>query len=418
MVHQACIACGEEYDADEMLYSCKRCGDLLEVKYDYDVVKAKLGKSDWQTLPLSVWRYKDFMPIRDPSKIISLNEGGTGLHSCQRLGNLLGVRHLYVKNEGENPTGSFKDRGMTVGITKAVELNMKTVICASTGNTSASLAAYAAKAGLQCIVLIPSGKIAYGKLAQAMVYGAKVVQIRGNFDQALKMVLELSEKHREVYLLNSINPYRLEGQKSLAYEICDQLNREAPDRVVLPVGNAGNISAIWKGFTEFHKLGLIEKLPKMTGIQAEGAAPIAKAIKNGRNEIVPINQPETIATAIRIGAPVSWKKALRAIRESKGTAETVTDEEILEAQKMLARSEGLFVEPASASSIAGLKKLFESGKIDKDEVIVCVTTGHGLKDPDIAMKISEKPFEVDAEIGSVEKLLGLSKSIPATVVSR
>jgi len=418
MIHQACIACGQEYDADEILYSCKRCGDLLEVKYDYDAIKAKLEKSNWQTLPLSVWRYKDFMPIRDPSKIVSLNEGGTGLHSCQRLGNLLGFRRLYVKNEGENPTGSFKDRGMTTGITKAVELNMKTVICASTGNTSASLAAYAAKAGLQCIVLIPSGKIAYGKLAQAMVYGAKVVQIRGDFDQALKMVLELSEKHREVYLLNSINPYRLEGQKSLAYEICDQLNREAPDRVVLPVGNAGNISAIWKGFTEFHKLGLIEKLPKMTGIQAQGAAPIAKAIKNGSNQIVPINKPETIATAIRIGAPVSWKKALRAIRESKGTAETVTDKEILEAQKMLAKSEGLFVEPASASSVAGLKKLFESGKIDKDEVIVCVATGHGLKDPDVAVKISEKPFEVDAEMESIEKLLGLSRIIPATVVSR
>jgi len=417
MIHQACIACGEKYGADEILYSCRRCGDLLEVKYDYDVMEEKLKKSDWQSLPLSVWRYKDFMPIKVSSKIVSLNEGGTGLHSCQRLANLLGVKQLYVKNEGENPTGSFKDRGMTVGVTKAVELNMETVICASTGNTSASLAAYAAKAGLQCIVLIPSGKIAYGKLAQAMVYGAKIVQIRGNFDQALKMVLELSEKHREIYLLNSINPYRLEGQRSLAYEICDQLNREAPDRVILPVGNAGNISAMWKGFTEFHKLGLINKLPKMTGIQAEGAAPIAQAIKKGSNEIVPIDQPETIATAIRIGAPVSWKKAIRAIGESKGTAETVTDEEILEAQKMLARSEGLFVEPASASSIAGLKKLFESGKIDEDEVVVCVTTGHGLKDPDIIMKISEKPFEVDAEMVSIEKLLGLTLPIPATMVS-
>jgi len=418
MIYQACIACGEKYGADEIVYSCKRCGDLLEVKYDYDILEAKLKKSNWQSLPLSVWRYKDFMPILDSSKIVSLNEGGTGLHSCQRLVNILGINHLYVKNEGENPTGSFKDRGMTVGITKAVELNMKTVICASTGNTSASLAAYAAKAGLQCIVLIPSGKIAYGKLAQAMIYGAKVVQIRGNFDHALKMVLELSEKHREVYLLNSINPYRLEGQKSLAYEICDQLNREPPDRVVLPVGNAGNISAIWKGFTEFHKLGLIDKLPKMTGIQAEGAAPIARTIKNGKDKIVPIDKPETIATAIRIGAPISWKKAIRAIRESGGTAETVTDKEILEAQKMLARSEGLFVEPASASSIAGLKKLFEAGKIDTDEAVVCVTTGHGLKDPDIAIKISEKPSEVDAEIGSIEKLLGFSRSIPATVVSR
>jgi len=418
MIAQTCIGCGEKYGVDEVVYSCKRCGDLLEVEYDYDLLEAKLKKSNWQSLPLSVWRYKDFMPIRDPSKIVSLNEGGTGLHSCQRLVNILGVKHLYVKNEGENPTGSFKDRGMTVGVTKAVELNMKTVICASTGNTSASLAAYAARAGLRCIVIIPSGKIAHGKLAQAMVYGAKVVQVRGNFDQALKTVLELSEKHREVYLLNSINPYRLEGQKSLAYEICDQLNREPPDRVVVPVGNAGNISAIWKGFTEFHKLGLINKLPKMTGIQAEGASPIARAIKTGKDEIKPINEPETIATAIRIGAPVSWKKAIRAINESRGTAETVTDEEILEAQKMLARAEGLFVEPASASSIAGLKKMFEAGKIDTDEVVVCVATGHGLKDPDIAIKISEKPLEVDAEIGFIEKLLGLSRPIPVTAVSR
>ena len=418
MPYQVCIACGAKYGANEITYSCKRCGDILEIKYDYDLLKAKLKKSNWKSLPLSLWRYKDFMPIQDPSKIVSLNEGGTGLHLCQRLASHVGLEYLYAKNEGENPTGSFKDRGMTVGITKAVELDMKTVICASTGNTSASLAAYAAKAGLQSIVLIPSGKIALGKLAQAMVYGAKVVQIRGNFDQALKMVLELSEQNREIYLLNSINPYRLEGQKSLAYEICDQLNGEPPDRVIVPVGNAGNISAIWKGFVEFHKLGLIDKLPKMTGIQAEGAAPIAEAIKNGRDEIVPEKRPETIATAIRIGAPVSWKKAIRAIRDSEGTAETVTDKEILEGQKMLARTEGLFVEPASASSIAGLKKLFEAGEIDKDEVVVCVTTGHGLKDPDVAIKISEKPFEVDAEIGAIEKILGLPKAVPATVVSR
>jgi threonine synthase len=416
MPYQVCISCGAKYDKNEILYSCKRCGDILEVKYDYDLLKAKLKKSSWKSLPLSLWRYKDFMPIQDPSKIVSLNEGGTGLHLCQHLAKNLGLEHLYAKNEGENPTGSFKDRGMTVGVTKALELNMKTVICASTGNTSASLAAYAAKAGLRCIALIPSGKIALGKLAQAMVYGAKVVQIRGNFDQALKMVLELSENNREVYLLNSINPYRLEGQKTLAYEICDQLNGEPPDRVIVPVGNAGNISAIWKGFVEVHKLGLIDRLPRMTGIQAEGAAPIAEAIKNGKDTIVPQDKPETIATAIRIGAPVSWKKAIKAIKDSGGTAETVTDEEILEGQKMLARSEGLFVEPASASSVAGLKKLFEAGKIDKDEVVVCVATGHGLKDPDIAIRISEKPFEVAAEIRALEKILGLA--VPVTVVSR
>jgi threonine synthase len=298
------------------------------------------------------------------------------------LAEQVGLRELYVKNEGENPTGSFKDRGMTVGVTKAMEFGVKSVICASTGNTSASLAAYAAKAGLQCTVLIPSGKIAYGKLSQAMIYGAKVIQVRGNFDESLDAVLKLSEKHRSIYLLNSINPFRIEGQKSLGFEICDQLGQEPPDRIIVPVGNAGNISAIWKGFTEFHELDIVKTLPKMTGIQAAGSAPIAHAIKCGSDTIVPVSAPETVATAIRIGAPVSWKKAMNAIRNSGGTAETVTDDEILSAQKLLARVEGLFVEPASASSIAGLIKLVENGTIDKDERIVCITTGHGLKDPD------------------------------------
>jgi len=351
-----CIACGEKYGEGEIVYSCRQCGDLLEVKYDYEVLKEKLRESNWRSVPLSVWRYRPLMPVRDHSRIVSLNEGGTGLHQCKRLGKLLGVKRLYVKNEGENPTGSFKDRGMTVGVTKAVELDMKMVICASTGNTSASLAAYAAKAGLQCIVLIPSGKIAYGKLTQAMIHGAKVVQIKGNFDQALKIVLELSERHRKVYLLNSVNPFRIEGQKSLAYEICDQLNGETPDKLVVPVGNAGNISAIWKGFSDFYKLNFISSFPQMMGIQAEGAAPIARAVKEGSNSIVPVDHPETVATAIRIGAPLSWKKAMRAIRESKGTAETVTDQEILEAQRMLAKYEGLFVEPSKRLIHCRLKK--------------------------------------------------------------
>lgn len=415
MAYQECINCGSRYGINEIMYFCKKCRDLLEIKYDHGELARALKESEWRNAPLSVWRYRDFMPVNDFSKIVSLNEGGTGLHSCQRLGKRLGIRQLYVKNEGENPTGSFKDRGMTVGVTKAVELGVKSVICASTGNTSASLAAYAAKAGLQCAVLIPSGKIAYGKLSQAMIYGAKVIQVRGNFDQALDVVLKLSEKHRNIYLLNSINPFRIEGQKSLGYEICDQLNQEAPDRIVVPVGNAGNISAIWKGFKEFHKLGLVKTLPKMTGIQAAGSAPIAQAIKNGKDEIVPVAQPETVATAIRIGAPVSWKKALKAIRESHGTAETVTDAEILDAQKLLAQVEGLFVEPASASSIAGLKKLIENGEIDEDERVVCVTTGHGLKDPDVAVKMSEKPIEVDAEMEAVERVLGLKAPLIMTV---
>ena len=414
MTHQECINCGEKYDINDVVYFCRKCGDLLEVQYDYDELAEKLRTSDWRSIPLSVWRYKDFMPINDPSTIISLGEGGTGLHLSTRLGRKIGLKYLYVKNEGENPTGSFKDRGMTVGVTKAVELGAKSVICASTGNTSAALAAYAAKAGIACEVLIPSGKIAYGKLAQAMIYGAKVLQVRGNFDQALNIVLRLSEKHRSIYLLNSINPFRIEGQKSLGFEICDQLNGKAPDRVIVPVGNAGNISAIWKGFSEFNRLGLVDSLPKMTGIQAAGAAPIAHAILNGDDTIVPVARPETVATAIRIGAPVSWKKAMTAIRESGGTAETVTDEEILAAQKLLARVEGLFVEPASASSIAGLIKLVEKGVIDKKERVVCVTTGHGLKDPDTAVKMSEKPIEVDAETSEIERVLGLSTQVVAT----
>jgi threonine synthase len=411
VTHQECINCGTEYNLNEIVYFCKKCGDILEVKYDFKELSEKLEKSNWRNVPLSVWRYRDFMPIDDISKIVSLNEGGTGLHSCHRLGKQIGLVQLSVKNEGENPTGSFKDRGMTVGVTKANELGAKNVICASTGNTSASLAAYAAKAGMQCTVLIPSGKIAYGKLSQAMIYGSKVLQVQGNFDQSLDFVFKIAEKHPSIYLLNSINPFRVEGQKSLGFEICDQLEGEAPDRIVVPVGNAGNISAIWKGLTEYHKLGFIKKLPKMTGIQAAGSAPIAQMIKTGSNEMVPVETPETLATAIRIGAPVSWKKAVNAIRNSGGTAETVTDEEILAAQKLLARVEGIFVEPASASSIAGLIKLINSGVIGKDEQVVCVTTGHGLKDPDTAVKMSEKPIEVEAEMTAIENALGLKSQV-------
>jgi threonine synthase len=411
MAHQECINCGAKYDINDIVYFCRKCGDILEVKFDFKQLAENLDKSNWRDVPLSVWRYKEFMPIEDVSKIVSLNEGGTGLHSCHKLGKKLGLPQLCVKNEGENPTGSFKDRGMTVGVSKANELGAKNVICASTGNTSASLAAYAAKAGIQCTVLIPSGKIAYGKLSQAMIYGAKVLQVNGNFDQSLDFVFKIAERHPHIYLLNSINPFRVEGQKTLGFEICDQLDGEAPDRVVVPVGNAGNISAIWKGFTEYHKLGFIKKLPKMTGIQAAGSAPIAQMIKSGSNEMIPVKAPETLATAIRIGAPVSWKKAVNAIRISGGTAETVTDDEILAAQKLLARIEGIFVEPASASSIAGLIKLVNNGVIGKDEKVVCVTTGHGLKDPDTAVKMSEKPIEVEAEMKAIEKALGLKREV-------
>jgi threonine synthase len=315
------------------------------------------------------------------------------------------LEHVLVKNEGENPTGSFKDRGMTVGVSKALELGVNIVACASTGNTSASLAAYAAKAGLKSMVFIPSGKIALGKLTQAMIHGAQLVQIKGNFDDAFKKVIHLTRTRRNVYLLNSINPYRIEGQKTLAYEIYNQLGKRAPNTVILPVGNAGNISAIWKGLIDLQRLGLLKQLPRMIGIQAENASPIVTAFKRRLKEIQFLDTPETLATAIRIGSPVSWKKALNAVYDSKGLMETVSDNEILAAQKLLARLEGLFIEPASATSIAGLKKLTEMRMIDRDEEVICIATGHGLKDPNIVIATSERPIEVDVEEGSVEKVL-------------
>ncbi|MCP8308222.1 MAG: threonine synthase [archaeon] len=404
MFKLACIGCKSEYSLDEIIYYCKKCNDLLEVQMDLEEIKNKIDKRDLVSKPLSVWKYIDLIPIFDKNKIVTIKEGGTKLHKCENLAEEFGVKKLYVKNEGENPTGSFKDRGMTVGVTKAREFNVKEVACASTGNTAASLSAYASKAGLKCIILIPHGAIAIGKLAQSIVYGAKVIAIKGNFDEALSMVIEAS-KSLGLYLLNSINPFRIEGQKTAAFEVCEQLNFHAPDRLIIPVGNAANISAYWKGFKEFYQLDFIKNLPKMIGIQASGASPIVQAIKEGRDRIKPVKNPSTVATAIRIGKPASWKKAIIAIRESKGMAETVTDEEILSAQRLLARKEGLFVEPASASSIAGLKRLIESGSIDRDEEIVCIATGHGLKDPDSAIKFYQEPTVIEPEFKMLKEVI-------------
>jgi threonine synthase len=341
-------------------------------------------KIPWTKRVFSVWRYRELLPIDNDRFITTLAEGGTGLHHCQRLGRELGLKRLYVKNEGENPTGSFKDRGMTVALSKARELGNSKVVCASTGNTAASLAAYSARAGLQCVVIVPEGKVAAGKMLQVMIHGAKIFQVSGDFDEAMRAVVELTERRKRFYLMNSLNPFRLEGQKTLAYEVCEQLDGDAPDVLVLPVGNGGNISAIWKGFGEFRTLGITKVKPRMIGIQAEKAAPIAKAVKQKQNRIRPVTNPRTIASAIRIGSPVNWTKVLRAINESRGTAETVSDKEILEAQRELASKEGIFVEPASAASIAGLRQSLEAGRIDRSDLVVCVTTGHGLKDPSIA----------------------------------
>jgi len=401
MYHLVCVNCGATYPADEILYNCKKCGHLLAVKYPLE--ELQVSRAQWDKRPLSVWRYKELLPVHiEP---VTLQEGGTPLYHLQRIGKELGLPHLYAKHEGMNPSGSFKDRGMTVGVSMAIQLGKKSVACASTGNTSASLAVYAAKAGIPSVVLLPAGKVAVGKVAQALMHGAKVISVRGNFDRALEMVHELCLSHG-LYLLNSINPFRLEGQKTIGFEALDQLG-EIPDRFVLPVGNAGNISAVYKGFRELESLGMIDRLPMMTGIQAAGSSPVVRAIHDNLPEVLPEMNPETVATAIRIGAPVNAEKALTAIRMTGGLAASVTDEEILKMQRDLARKEGIGVEPASAASVAGIRKLVEAGAIDRDEKIVCVVTGHLLKDPDTVIKQCEPPTEIDADLPSLIAALHL-----------
>ncbi|WJQ83466.1 threonine synthase [Brevibacillus brevis] len=340
-------------------------------------------------------RYREFLPITEKTPLVSLHEGNTPLIHAPNLSKQLGVE-LYVKYEGLNPTGSFKDRGMVMAVAKAVEEGSNTIMCASTGNTSAAAAAYAARSGLRCIVLIPSGNIALGKLAQAIAYGAEVIAIDGNFDEALDIVREITAKE-PITLVNSVNPYRIEGQKTAAFEVCDALT-DAPDILAIPVGNAGNITAYWKGFEEYFAAQKSTRLPKMYGFQAAGAAPLVHG--------EPVPNPETIATAIRIGNPASKDGALNAISKSNGLVDSVTDEEILHAYHLLAKSEGVFCEPASAASLAGIIKLHEAGRLQPGSQIVCVLTGNGLKDPNIALKlVGEEPRSVPATHEAVMELV-------------
>lgn len=343
-------------------------------------------------------RYRDFLPVTSATPQFSLGEGDTPLVRCSELEKEIGCGELYFKLEGCNPTGSFKDRGMVVAVAKAMEDGSKTVMCASTGNTSASAAAYAAYCGLKAVIVIPRGKIALGKLAQAIVYGAKIVTVDGNFDQALKIVRSLTQKH-PITLVNSLNPYRIEGQKTAAFEVIDVLG-EAPDYLFIPVGNAGNITAYWRGFKEYYDAGKARIKPVMMGFQAEGAAPIVRGHA--------IEQPETVATAIRIGNPASWQKAERARDESGGIIDMVSDDEILAAQKIMAARGGVFGEPASAASFAGLLKLSRSGADFSRKRIVCIVTGTGLKDTDTALKGAEPFLELPADLAAVERALGLS----------
>jgi threonine synthase len=342
-------------------------------------------------------RYREHLPVGPATPEIDLQEGSTPLVPSRNIGKALGLKHLYFKYEGLNPTGSFKDRGMVVAVAKALEAGSRVLICASTGNTSASMAAYAARAGVRAIVVVPSGEIALNKLSQALMYGAKVIALKGNFDVALEAVRELTSRY-PVALMNSVNPNRIQGQKTAAFEVVDVLG-DAPDYLLLPVGNAGNITAYWKGFREYHAAGLATRLPRMVGAQAEGAAPIV----NGH----PVAQPKTVASAIRIGNPASWEGATTARDESGGLIAAVTDTEILSAQIRLANSEGLFAEPASAAPLALLFRLVQEGKIEKDSITVVVLTGSGLKDPDAALKNVEPPIELDGDARTLAKVLKL-----------
>lgn len=341
-------------------------------------------------------RYREYLPITSKTPIISIGEGDTPLVRTKELEKELHIGELYFKLEGCNPTGSFKDRGMVMAVAKAMEEGSKAIACASTGNTSASAAAFAAYCGLSCVIILPKGHIAMGKLAQAIVYNAKIIAIDGNFDQALEIVLALTKNH-PISLVNSVNPFRIEGQKTASFEIIDLLG-EAPDYLFIPVGNAGNITAYWQGFVEYHKLGKSKIKPKMMGFQAEGAAPIVHGY--------PIKDPETIATAIRIGNPASWKKAEAARDESGGIIDMVSDAEILAAQKLLAAKGGIFGEPASAASLAGLVKMVKKGNDYSKKKIICVITGNGLKDTDIALKNAPPFIELPADLTAVEKSLG------------
>lgn len=396
-----CISCGWELNAEEGFeppgFVCEKCGDLLQLLMRGD------RPSGMEIFPkglsITVWKYARVLPTY-PERV-TLGEGGTPLVKSTSISSETGLRNLYLKVEGQNPTGSFKDRGMTVAVTRALNRRAKTLVCASTGNTSASLAAYAARAGISSAVIIPEGKVAKGKLIQAVAYGARIVRVKGSFDQALHMILQLVSKDPRFYLMNSVNPYRLEGQKTVALEIYEQLGMRVPDYIFLPVGNAGNISAVWKGFKELKEWGIIDKLPRMVAVQAEGAAPIADAFNKHPEKLEPYTNPETVASAIRIGNPVSWKKAIAALKESGGLALKVKDEEIMKAKSMLSQREGIFVEAASASPLAGLLKMVSSLK---DDLIVCIATGNGLKDQEL-VEWDQGSIPVAEDLQSLKSLL-------------
>ncbi len=394
-----CMDCHRQYPANTVIYTCETCGGLLDLTHDLDTLRQtvtretfdrRLGSLD-APYNSGVWRYKELIsPDVDSAMIVSRPEGNTNLYASPKLAQWAGVETLYLKHEGENPTGSFKDRGMTGGLTQARALGMKRVACASTGNTSASLAAYAAWSGIQGIVLFQNKQIALGKLAQAVAYGATCIRIAADFDRNLELVREISQQ-LGIYVLNSVNPFRLEGQKSIMFETIQQLRWNVPDWIVCPGGNLGNSSAFGKALRELYDLGLIDRIPRIAIIQAEGANPLYRAYKKGFSEFTPV-QAETVATAIKIGSPVNYPKAVRTLHWTDGVVEQVSDQEIMDAKAMI-DAQGIGCEPASGCSLAGVRKLVDSGVIKADETVVGILTGHVLKDPDATIAYHEGLLE-------------------------
>jgi len=400
-----CAECGAHFESDPPGFACPRCDGLLQLVRDSG---DPLPRSElFGRTGEGIWRFRASLPFGSDASPDSLREGGTPLIKTRNLPRDVGLTNLYVKNEGQNPTGSFKDRGMTVSVTRALQTGARVLVCASTGNTSASMSAYAARAGVKAAVIVPSGKVAAGKLVQAVAFGATIIRTEGTFDDALALTLKASAGLRGFSLMNSVNPYRIEGQKTAAFEIYEQLGFAVPDYVVLPVGNAGNLTAVWKGFKEMREYGITDKLPRMVGVQAEGAAPIARAFWKGADTATPIPEPHTVASAIRIGNPASARKALRALKESNGMVLTVTDDEIVQARLALASREGIFVEPASATPVAAMKEI--GGRLEKGAIVVCIATGNGLKDQEtVTVDLERSPTVSDAQglVALLGKLAG------------
>ena len=427
MAQLQCIEdnCHARYPIDRQIYTCVACGGLLDVVYDFspDASASEMKaiflerKAAGSSLDQSgVWRFRELLPfVSDLSQVVTLAEGNTPLYDAPRSARYAGLLSLMFKHQGMNPTGSFKDNGMTTGVTEARVLNATAVACASTGNTSASMAAYAARAGMRAYVFIPAGQVAYGKLSQSLEYGASVVEIEGNFDDAMRLVRELSEE-AGLYLLNSINPFRLEGQKAIAVEMLEQLGWRAPDWIVLPGGNLGNVSAFGKALHELSELGFIDRLPRLAVIQAEGASPFYELVAStNQSELRPFENPSTLATAIRIGSPVSWKKALRAIRWTDGVVERVSEQEIADAKAVIG-SDGIGCEPASAATLAGIRKLIDSAKLAPEARVVAVLTGNLMKDPTYTVGYHTGGLELEQKDGWLQ-IKGNFANRPARVAA-